>query len=594
MKKTQLIRFFTMLITAVVYTASLPAQEFCTLPLAQSDLGVNNVRARLKNAGDLWWDGNEARYIVPNLGPGQAEVAAIFAGSLWIGGYDEQGNLKLAAPTYGADSNQSDYFAGPLDEQGQTDIFQCDRFDQIWSTTSANIDTFLQDWNDNGVLDNPVPSSLLKWPGRGNPHSFSQNGFSLPNQALAPFFDQNNDGIYDPLDGDYPDIRDADEGHWMVFNDKGNAHTDSGGEPLGVEIHLLAYAYKSTDEAINNATFYEYTLLNKSGGRLDSVFAALWVDADLGCPSDDYIGCSPQRNLAYAYNRDAVDGSSGCSCQGVNTYCEDIPLIGIKLLDGALAGRNFGPGGTLVTPPVGQTPDTTLRLGMTSFMHYRSGSVSPTPPSVLRDPQTPQEYYRLMTGHWRDGTPLTSGGSGYNPQSTDYVSFSFPGNPSDGAGWSMCAANTPTIDPRMVISSGPFRMEAGEANSLSFAVIFQAGAPHPCPDVSGLEAIADEVHFFYDGTVFTAADEPLSAKRGPLEIVPNLFSQQASVKLPATVKGEVWMEIFTAQGQRVRKERHVPRNGEIPIDRGALNPGVYFCRVMDGTRKVYNGRFVIQ
>ncbi|MEZ4954021.1 MAG: T9SS type A sorting domain-containing protein [Saprospiraceae bacterium] len=580
---------------SILFSLPLSAQFDCTNPDAQSDLAINNVRARLKNAGDLWWNTSEARYIVPKVEPGQGpEVAAIFAGGLWIGGYDEQGNLKLAAPTYGSGNGENDYYAGPLDEQGQTDEDQCYQFDRIWSANAVDINAHLQDWNDNGIIDGPVPNSLLNWPGRGNPHFFDQNGFDLPDQDLAPFFDQNNDGLYDPFEGDYPDIKGADEGQWMVFNDIGNAHADSYGAPLGMEVHLLAYAYAHSDEAINNTTFYQYTLINKSGGLLDSVYAALWVDADLGCHTDDYIGCSPQRNLAYVYNMDAVDGSSGCNCQGVDTYCEDIPLVGIKLLDGVVAGRNFGPDGTLVTPPLGQAPDTTVHLGMTSFMYYRNPSGSPTPLAAIIDPQSPTEYYGFMSGRWRDGMPLTTGGGGYNPNSTDVTSFAFPNNPADDTGWSMCSANIPQSDPRMVIGMGPFRMEAGSVNSISFAVIYQADVPHPCPDVSGLEAIADAVHFFHDGTVFTPANEAVFENKGRLDIAPNPFSDVALVKMPMSLHGVVSVDIFSAQGLMVRSYLHDERIEELRIERSGLNTGMYFCRVRDRSGKQVLGKFLIE
>lgn len=579
---------------AVFFCFPVLGQNDCSNALAQSELSINNVRARLRNAGDLWWNGNDARYIVPKVDPGQPEVAAIFAGSLWIGGYDEQGNLRLAAPTYGSGSGSNDYYAGPLNDQGQTNGNLCDQFDRIWSANSVDINAHIQDWNDNGVINGPVPISLLDWPAKGNPHFFDQNGFDLPVQDLAPFFDQNSDGLYDPFDGDYPDINGADQGQWMVFNDMGNVHEDSEGEPIGVEVHLLAYAFASANEAINNSTFYEYTIINKSGELLDSVFVALWVDADLGCYTDDYIGCSPQRNLAYVYNMDAVDGSSGCNCQGVDTYCEDIPLVGIKLLDGVLAGRNFGPNGALVIPPVGETPDTTVRLGMTSFMYYSNSSGSPSPPGATIDPQVPLEYYNYMTGIWRDGMPLTTGGRGYNPLSTNFTAFAFPNNPAEDTGWSMCTANIPANDPRMVISSGPFRMEAGSVNSMSFAVIYQADVPHPCPDVSGLEAIADEVHFFHDGTVFTSANEAVFENIGHLDIAPNPFSDLASVKLSMSFHGVVSVDVFSAQGLMVRSYLHDERIEELIIEGSGLNAGMYFCRVRDRSGKQAVGKFLIK
>jgi len=42
---------------------------------------INNVRAMLLNGGDVWWDLDNAQYIVPKVEPGQPEVSSIFAGA---------------------------------------------------------------------------------------------------------------------------------------------------------------------------------------------------------------------------------------------------------------------------------------------------------------------------------------------------------------------------------------------------------------------------------------------------------------------------------------------------------------------------------
>ena len=68
---------------------------------AQTDLNINNVRARIFSCGDMWWDlvGSTAKYEVPKvIEAGGVSRTSLFAGSLWIGGY-ESNNLKIAAMT---------------------------------------------------------------------------------------------------------------------------------------------------------------------------------------------------------------------------------------------------------------------------------------------------------------------------------------------------------------------------------------------------------------------------------------------------------------------------------------------------------------
>ncbi|MBK8402961.1 MAG: hypothetical protein IPL25_02395 [Saprospiraceae bacterium] len=54
----------------------------CAPATKQIDQEINNVRARLLNGGDVWWDLTRGRYIVPKIeaGSGKLEVSSIFAG----------------------------------------------------------------------------------------------------------------------------------------------------------------------------------------------------------------------------------------------------------------------------------------------------------------------------------------------------------------------------------------------------------------------------------------------------------------------------------------------------------------------------------
>src|SRR3954464_3407480 len=78
----------------------------CSPATAQTDLDINNVRATILNGGDMWWDLISGQYEIPK-GSG---ITSLFAGSLWIGGIDGGGNLKVAAMTYRQGGN--DFWPG--------------------------------------------------------------------------------------------------------------------------------------------------------------------------------------------------------------------------------------------------------------------------------------------------------------------------------------------------------------------------------------------------------------------------------------------------------------------------------------------------
>ncbi|MEL6972825.1 MAG: hypothetical protein AAFO02_21850, partial [Bacteroidota bacterium] len=138
----------------------------------------------------------------------------------------------------------------------------------------------------------------------------------MPNnlQGLADFWDQDFDGTYEPDEGDYPIIglrtcldqqpqSVPDEMIFWIYNDNGNAHRESGSaRAIQMEIQAQAFAYQTNDD-LNNMTFQRYRLINRGIERLDSTYFGLWVDADLGCYTDDYVGCDIDRSMAYYYNQ---------------------------------------------------------------------------------------------------------------------------------------------------------------------------------------------------------------------------------------------------------------------------------------------------
>ena len=94
------------------------------------------------------------------------------------------------------------------------------------------------------------------------------------NKDLAPYVDVNFDGVYSPELGEYPNI-DGDQAIFWVYNDKGNIHTESGGDAIGVEIQALAFGFQTNDE-INDMTFYRYKVTNYATTTLDSTYFGQW------------------------------------------------------------------------------------------------------------------------------------------------------------------------------------------------------------------------------------------------------------------------------------------------------------------------------
>ncbi len=426
--------------------------EACQPATAQIDLDINNVRTRLLSGGDMWWNLSDAQYEVPKVEPGTGEISkhSIFAGALWIGGIDAGGQLKLAAQTYRQGGN--DFWPGPLDGNGSVEEETCNIFDRHWKVLRSDIDDFIAYVNDNGapVPLSEIPRSILEWPGKGNPNAVGAKGVPMnlaPNKNLAPFIDYNGDDIYNPEDGDYPDVV-GDQSIWWVYNDKGDIHTETGAEAIGIEVQALAFGFATNDE-INDMTFYRYDVLNFSTTVLDSVFFGQWVDPDLGLYTDDFVGCDTSRDLGICYNGDAIDGPAA------NAYGANPPIVGVDFFKGPTRYIYDGQTGGIVD---------SVTLGMSLFLYYNNDF------STIGNPEVASHFYGYLTGTWKDGTPFTYGGNGYG--GTQPFNYIFPDDPSNPTGWSECGIGNTPADRRFMQASGPFRLEPGAMNEVVVGLVW--------------------------------------------------------------------------------------------------------------------------
>jgi len=206
----------------------------CLDPSSSAELNIGNVRANILGGGDMWWDLTNAQYEVPKNGG----VHSLFAGSLWIGGMDDQNNLKIAAMTYR--QTGSDFFSGPLNADtesanyGMTSYEDCEEYNQHWVISKNDVEAYVTymdcemdpDCDTNSTFpEYEIPTTITNWPA-------SHLGFDGTNEYLAPFEDLNGNGLYEPSQGEYPgydlsadgncidnDYLFGDQSIWWVFND---------------------------------------------------------------------------------------------------------------------------------------------------------------------------------------------------------------------------------------------------------------------------------------------------------------------------------------------------------------------------------------
>ena len=573
----------------------------CAAPTSKAWLDINNVRAIIYNGGDMWWDRvNNAQYYIP----ANTNKSSMFAASLWIGGTDINGQLKIAALRFRHEDNNSDYWAGPLSTDGTASIdsLECAKWDKHFVMTRNEVDEF--------ISKGTISKAIEEWPAHGDV-SLKQDYW------MAPFKDVDGNDKYEPTKGDYPyyDISNSacvhdmehdnmlfgDKTLWWVFNDKGNVHAESGGEAIGLEIRAQAFGFATNDE-LNNVTFYHYKIINRSIYSLKDTYFCQWVDPDLGYSGDDYVGCDVRRGLGYCYNASDIDGD------GIDDsyYGENPPAIGVDFFQGpymdpdgldnpiilddgssemavrSVNGQNYGDG--IIDNE---------RCGMRRFVYHNNAN------GITGDPETAIDYYNYLRGIWKDGTKMRYGGNahplvgGKGPE----CDFMFPDD-SDPIGWGTAGVIMPFWseesagdypgDRRFVQSAGPFTLEPGAVNFITIGIPWaKATSGGPWASVELLKIVDDKCQKLFDNCFKTSSvnNPQFSILNSPFSIYPNPASDKLYIKTTNQTK-QLNIQIYDIYGQKVIN------NGELIIDNSIavlninnLNRGIYFVKIKNQTFK---------
>ena len=501
----------------------------CAPPDARAFTSFNNVRALVENRGSMWLDRKTitASYEVP-AGEGSS---SFFAGSLWLGGVSQSGQLSVAANTYGF--GETDFYPGPLIQNvAEPDAAICIEHDEVFRIRRADVSrhrayheavaagTAEVDFP-NGYV---TPESILRWPAQGNI-------VGADGQPLAPFLDADGDGLYIPEQGDCPafsdegcndtfaDVLHGDEVLFWILNDAG-LHTASQGTPLGVEIHCQAWGWQEVSEHLSNTTFYTYKIINRSSNTYSDFYAAWWADADVGSATDDYVGCDVSRGLGYAYNGDLFDEPSNSS----PGYGEFPPAAGIDFVLGLQEDADnvdnpltedfeeaFSNQGLMYPGAGSGFGDGVVdneRRGMSHFVYYNN---SPNPINGI--PSTPTHFYNYMNAVWLNDAAMIFGGDGASEASGAlegiFTSSMFAGDSDPffwstggvdpGIGpWSELIAGNPPADRRFVMSMGPVTLESGATKDFTMATLWARDTTEAGASVMALEAASDEVQALFD------------------------------------------------------------------------------------------------
>jgi hypothetical protein len=277
----------------------------------------------------------------------------------------------------------------------------------------------------------------------------------------APYDDVNGDGSFDPA-VDIPGYPGSDQTLWTIANDvplivndagdstgyESTAPNLYGSDPIGIELQITmwGYAFGASDPLGNNIfkqAKMKYMGLpgTPEGAMLDSLYFTQWSDPDLGTYTDDYVGCDVDLSFGYVYNGNRLDGVFN------GIFNLPVPAGGYDFLQGPPDNMDIDGDG-----------DTEEYLGMTSFTYFGAGS-------SISDPDLSQyagslQFFNLMEGYlprpeYPTQIPFT------DPFTGEETKFVLSGDPTSGSGW-IDGIQLPPGDRRMVMASGPFRLNLGE------------------------------------------------------------------------------------------------------------------------------------
>ena len=508
-------------------------------------LEKNNVSGVIGRDGMLFHhEGNgSAGYEVPK-GSG---LNTIYSLRTWFGAQDINGIVHCS--THNADSIK-DFSSGPVAHfNNYTSSAYLDQyFESVWKVTHAEIVEHNLNYQNSNYV---IPESIANWPGNGD----VVLGVAYD---LAPFVDVDGDGVYNPVYGDYPDIR-GDEAVFLIYNDHSNP------DKLGVEIHVMLYQY-SAGNYVNNTTFLNYKVYNRSTLSYFNYKQTIFLDGDLGNFSDDYVGCDVTNNIGYFYNGDNFDEDNA----GSMGYHDNPPCQGLI----------------------------SLSHDMESFGYFTGSTAFP-----YTNPNGHSEYWNFMNARWADGSPWFYGGL----IGTIPTIFMFPGDSDptnlgtagvdmgyDWTEYNTSLGSNPPGDRRIVMTIGNEELPAGGVICSDYALMTSFSGGSALGNIQTLRNEAAALQYLYDDGGFPCQTNQFTAleeeSKNFFKISPNPSNGKFEIQLSEKMNDiEV---IVTDVFGKVVLFKHFENSENISLN--VYKPsGVYFVRINSSTYQ-HTEKLVIQ
>jgi len=562
----------------VIYVDVLCNRSYDSLFINNINAGVNSNLTLFSKQKET--DNYHSGKFYPHFNvPKDSRMNTILFNTVWIGGISENENLHVAGERFYG----KDFQAGPI--TSHYDSLFLLNWQRTWKIRKEEITSHIHNW----WKDDYVPvEAIANWPGNGDPV------YDLPYQ-MAPYHDRDQDGIYNPQQGDYPLIR-GDECIFFMANDN-RKHTETQGDSLQAEFHCMVYAYDAPgDSILNNTIFVHYDLINRSEHTYYDTYFGVFTDFEIGYDWDDYVGSCVMGNSFIGYNGREYDGSP--AHPNPTEYGKYPPAQSVTFLAGPYLDEDYidNPKGGCDYSITGLNFDNGIvddeRIGLSYFIYFNSSG------GPMQDPGYYTEYYQYLHGHWQHDVHMLFGGNGLGPSVGPECRYLWPGDTDplnwgtdcilpnggyniNGKWWTEEGERNNPDDRRGLGSTGPFTFYPGDVQEVDMAYVF-ANSYHSADSSKNLliERLYELRQRTLDGEIVIPNSElsvnEVINKKPSFNIYPNPAGDLLNINYSGI--DDVTFSIVNTMGTMVLSGRIEKGSGN-SINVKSLNPGVYIISI---------------
>lgn len=515
-------------------------------------LFVNNVQATFNSDGSLFHNPvtGEGGFVVDQTASDEP-ISTMRRAGLWVAAQDAVTDANIGSFHTSEDSSENGFDPSP-------------GFNKIWSVTKNEILAHIEDFEDNGVIDDPI-ENIFAWPGSESQNYLDFNselGQEIPSEytLAAPYYNGAADqGAYEPELGEFPRIElrgvydpmqnIPDEMFYFQFTTKASESTADIGT-LNMNVRCVAFAYNCENSSIiNNTIFvkYSYVIINSNSIAENSLQVGFLNDFLIGNTADDFFGSFPADNTVYAYNGDLIDEGG---------FESNSPVMAMTILEGPLQD---------VEPYDFLGEDASLIKSVDGNTEYSGG-----------------QLHNILSGNNPDGSVDPNG------------NFFYSDNPNNPDGNSEVTANNTPGERQTITSIGPLTQNIGAINDILVAYTFYR-EPNSTP-VENVDAflegpLAELKDFYYMGMdieEYCSLSSTVGVRErnviNDLTIFPNPSSNLIHVSTEQSTIQEY--RLLDVAGQLVSDNTFSDPTLNFSIDVSSLGNGMYFLELISDDKQV--------